>query len=726
MFFSYAEKCSDGFFGEWQMRQVAFDSIRRYFYYSQPTKDVAPVHGEMQNSQSVAPSMTDNSLLGLASSSLSNTNGSTTTRSSRGAAVTAVGVTEVTMSPRHLHWKRKLKLLSVTPLATRRRLNLSNPSLQERQLYELEIVGEARPLLSDETPPAGPLICPAADLSPLEQQRCTADNDDYIQDPFFLKEIFDALRDQFEELERMRVQALTASGDAASASASPAATQTLSSPRRAGEGVSRPRGAPVRLVFRMRNEREFRRLWYLLQMVLGYDKLIVRPYRGLPPYDPRNGVAFGHIPMTVWHTFESLDKAVFYTFIRGDVYGLDESAALTVTLAGVYLCITHDSVLLMRHTGKIPRWLLLSDVQEFHWNLMADTPFFCFLSDPPIPDLIFVPRPPVYGPDSISSYDPRCDVRRVAKVIHDTCFASLSIRRVIRLREVVDGTVAAYADRLRSTQRGLHLHPNDGHNRRLSCPLPKEQLAAVWQQVQSELLERGNMANQAAIPIYATTAREVELSEDQLSTVERELDGERERRDDIVGMPLDRVRQLVRQTGGSDSHTHHRRSTRYSPRHLQESQLTNGTTELQVAPLTMELLQTPQLQGRFAHREGTHSATSPDQQNDSGHDISTSEASEFSSYLVPGTRYITHEELLEKESSFSVTKLQSSTSLLHMPSPSSQNPTSSPPPTTAAHQNREERTVNEIVRRSIVAMGGKKQEQKAHFDGSGNGTTSHI
>ncbi|GET91260.1 hypothetical protein, unknown function [Leishmania tarentolae] len=709
MFYTLAEKQGSGFFGTWQMRQVAFDTLRRYLYYSEEVdKELPVVHShtaETANANAITPDTRSSSNVGAQPVH--------TAHATPSSGSVECSVSEVAVPPESFTWRRKVKVTGVVPLATMPDFS-ADRGISERDFYQLEIKGESRPMVRGETPPAGPLLCPAAGLSQAERSRCNWKNDAYIRDPFFLKELFDSLRDQFECLgaERARAAAAAAeSGHSApvltSSSVVGVGVQTIVSPRGSkGELLHQGAVVPVRLLFRSRDERDFRRFWYVLQSVLGYDKLIVRPYRGLPPYDPRNGVAFAHIPMSVWHTFQSLDKAVFYTFLRGNVYTLAETSSaagassaaaledssrsvrfsntptLKRILHGAYLCITHDSVLCMRDTGNIPRWLRLAEVQEFHWDLVARdatgrmlAPFCVFISDKPIPDLFFEPLPPAHGMEAIAAYTPLVDVRRLACVIHDSCFASLSTRRVIRMTEVQDASMESYVARtIQEGQRRPTLERGLGYNSTLSCPLPKEQLATVWQQVQAELLERGNMANRAAIPIYPSNAKDVELSEDQLSAVERALDDDRERRDDIVGMPLERARQLRRlgrtaaPVAARANRLHRRHRDRTAGAHSDPAQLltsasaareqtsdatsSTATTVTRVMPLTMELLQTPQIQGHFsagvASRQSVQVWRGDENDASSGHSRSCTEstvvASEYSSYVVPDARYISREE----------------------------------------------------------------------------------
>ena len=44
-----------------------------------------------------------------------------------------------------------------------------------------------------------------------------------------------------------------------------------------------------------------------------------------------------------------------YTFQRCDVVGKGSDGELNVALRGVYLCITHDAILIMQDTNTFPR-----------------------------------------------------------------------------------------------------------------------------------------------------------------------------------------------------------------------------------------------------------------------------------------------------------------------------------------------------------------------------------
>ncbi|KAG5471476.1 hypothetical protein LSCM1_01567 [Leishmania martiniquensis] len=563
MFFTYAEKQGNVFFDGWQMRQIAFDTLRRHLYYS---SCVSP--------EKIAyPNANDNPLPTVGASDGSEDWEDATP--SLGTTVDNPAVSHLIMRPpvtplnqqRHfdfappppnnpddVQWRKKIKVDMIVPVGKEHAFMLDDTHLREMDLFQIEIHGEVRPMASGETPSPGPLLCPSTGLSGLPD-RCTVENDEFIRDPFFLRELYEALRYQFTNLRMERERAELASGHAV-APANARRTQTLESPRTKSGAIYR--GSRIKIVLRMRTDYEFRRFSYVVQTVLGYDKLTARPYRGLPPYDPRNGLIFAMIPMCVWHTFKLLEKTVFYSFLRGDVVGRNASNELYVALRGAYLCITHDSVLVMRDTGNIPRWIKLQEVREFYYNVTSSRPFVAFLSDPGAPDIIFIPQPPIFGPDAVRCFSPSLEVLRLRHVIHETCFASLETRRVIDI-DVAEVSVRSFVERYeREMRRNLDLDPARGYAGVLSCPLPKEQLAQVWREVQGIYATRDpNLVSRAAIPLYQNNTNDTALTADQLQTLSRRLARERASRDDIVGLSYEEA-QRIQAPARRNSRLHHR------------------------------------------------------------------------------------------------------------------------------------------------------------------------
>lgn len=557
MFYTYAEKQGNVFFDGWQMRQAAFDTMRRYLYYSDAVTAEKIAYPNANGSPiSATPSRQSTGLIDDTASAISLGGPSEEVDAVSPVMVQAAlspvrqQQTFVTAPPppnrpEEVHWRKKIKVDTIVLVGKEHLFLLEDSHLKENDLFQVEIHGETRPMASGEAPSPGPLLCPSAGLSGLPE-RCTIENGEYIRDPFFFRELYESLRDQFSNLRLQREQAELTSGQPVAAPAQ-RRIQTLESPR--GRNSAPYRGSRIKIILRMRTEYEFRRFWYVVQTVLGYDKLITRPYRGLPPYDPRNGLIFAQIPMCIWHTFKTLDKAVFYTFLRGDVVGRNPSGDLATTIRGAYLCITHDTVLVLRDTGNIPRWIKLLEVKEFIYNASSTQPFVAFLSDSSSPDIIFIPRPPIFGANAIRQFNAKLEVRRILSVVHETCFASLGIRRVIAIKETPIVSIRAFIARYeQQAGRQLNFAPVIGYTGAISCPLPKEQLAQVWQEVQQLSAARdAEVVRRSAIPLYENNTNDVALTPAQLETLSRRLARERSSSDDIVGCSYAEAQQIPAQ-----------------------------------------------------------------------------------------------------------------------------------------------------------------------------------
>lgn len=479
MYYLSCEKQTNGLFGTWQPRLLAFDTTRRYMYYT--------AHGTRME----------------------------------GAL-----------------WKGKMKVTKINQMTKEQDVPIDHPRALEKDYYVLEILGEHRPLASGEIPPPEPLLCPSTGTTTLPD-RFSLSNEAFIRDRFFLGELYDSLRDQFDMLrEQQGIKPEEANNEE-----NKKKILTITSPRRPGKVTH------VRWYVRPLTEYDFRRFWYVVHMVLGYDKLNSRPYRGLPPYDPRNGIFFGQIPMYVWHTFKSLNKTVFYAFMRGSLTGRKEgSRELNVTLRGAFLCITYDSVLVMQDTGHIPTWVRLLDVREFHYNTTSNTPYFCFVSDSGAPDIIFIPQPPLFSGIKPSFYDPQLSVLRVRNIIHEICFASLTVRRVITIRETAQPSVRAFVEFYERGGRQMQFDMPPAYASQRVTVLPHEQLASVWVEAERIYDEQDHdVANQSAIPIYANNNNEViNMSRDQLQVLARRLYRERRHSNSVTGVSYDEVRRNLR------------------------------------------------------------------------------------------------------------------------------------------------------------------------------------
>lgn len=241
--------------------------------------------------------------------------------------------------------------------------------------------------------------------------------------------------------------------------------------------------------------------------------------------------------MYVWHTFKSLDRAVIYSFVRGDMIGREGRGEVCTLLKGGFLCVSHDTVFVMRETGHITRWVSLNRVHHFYYNI-GDHPYFSFISDPGYPDIIFVPQPPSFGTESIKQFSARLEVLRVHRVIHDTCFASVVERRVIEIEErQQDGRALAFLKSKEAEGYQFQFTPSTLPDGVVSCPLPKEQLGNLWREVQTLFAERDQaMLNAAAVPLYANNTNEVPLTREQMEMITQRLNRERGQRDQIVGV----------------------------------------------------------------------------------------------------------------------------------------------------------------------------------------------
>ncbi|CAD2213521.1 hypothetical protein AGDE_14092 [Angomonas deanei] len=131
-----------------------------------------------------------------------------------------------------------------------------------------------------------------------------------------------------------------------------------------------------------------------LRQALVRHKLYSPLHKGLPPYDPRNGIAFATIPLHLRHVFRRLNDVVFYSFQSGHVVYLRNQREVR-GLNG-YLCITHDSILQLQDDSKCPRWLDIEDVSGIDYVLQGSHSFVSILSVHPYPDFLFIPTFPVY------------------------------------------------------------------------------------------------------------------------------------------------------------------------------------------------------------------------------------------------------------------------------------------------------------------------------------------
>ncbi|KAG5471477.1 hypothetical protein LSCM1_01568 [Leishmania martiniquensis] len=154
----------------------------------------------------------------------------------------------------------------------------------------------------------------------------------------------------------------------------------------------------VQLHFRAANYDVFRIVSLRLRQALVRHGLCGPLHAGLPPYDPRNGIALATVPLHLRHAFRRLNDVVFYSLQIGHVVYVRQQREVR-GMEG-YLCITHDSILLLQLDGKCPRWLDLEDIVGVQYVLRSSHSFISIRAAEPYPDFVFIPIIPSYPPNS--------------------------------------------------------------------------------------------------------------------------------------------------------------------------------------------------------------------------------------------------------------------------------------------------------------------------------------
>eukprot|EP00796_Vickermania_ingenoplastis_P001673 gene1673-1038_t len=544
MYYSYAEKKGPLFMG-WSMREIAFDCSHRYLYYSEEAKEhqIVPCSGPPIIS-------TDIGLVHSNTSVGSNENSNSSLQSPMHYSPNLRLPTRSPMSfptaPRSPHdphdilWKAKIKVDGLSCAAHTHEYKVYDPHLKEYDFYQMEIYGERRPIAHEEIPPPEPLLCPSSGLAGMPG-RCTLDNEEFIRDPFFQRELFESLKTLFMNI---RIDQETAAArEGRTLPREKGEIRTLQSPKK-NTAAAPGNGDRVAIQLRFRTEYEFRRFLYVIKTVLGYDKLTIRPYRGFPPYDPRNGIILAHIPLYKWHTFKNLQKSPIYSFVRGDLMGRSADNRRTITLLkGGFLCVSHDTAMVLRDEGGAYCEVRLQHVEHFRYNYSCPQPYLAFISDVGHTDVIFVPSPPLFGHDSISRFNAREEVIRVHRIVHETCFCSQDIRRVIQIQEVEARSVQRFVDELIAEFEAVRVDLLDpqAHYSVADVHLP-----AVWEQAQENTrrLRTRSTQSETAIPLYGNHTNQV-LTTEQLEALQRRLEAEPRPPNEIVGISLQEAEQLA-------------------------------------------------------------------------------------------------------------------------------------------------------------------------------------
>lgn len=560
MFFTFAEKQKTGIVSRWSLRQIAFDARRRHLYVSETVtepEEVAEPNGYAEPmavgsacSRTSRYASVDSLRLSPArSTGLSPTSRRTAQPPSPHASPlsSAVYDPEVDDRPATVSikavWKNKINVDLIEVVAVEKRLPQEEGAEGEKMLFQIHLYGESRKLQSGERPPAGALLCPAAGLG-AAPNRYTCGNAKFIRDPFLLQELFEGLHAVAVDLRLQR--------DSANAQERARTGRIIDLPKRLtlpSPGSSRGTSfVRKRITLRLRNEYEFRRFWFVVQTSCGFDKLCMRPYRGLPPYDPRNGCSFAQIPMSIWHAFRELDRSIMYTFMRGDLTCRSTTTGeLSVYPKGGYLVFSHECVYVLRESCTVARWARLRNIHTFEYNTDCSLPYVAFLTDVAESDLIFVLKPPVYGEEAIRRYNPRADALHILEVVRDLFYGSVDVRRAINIKAAEEHTVRLFVERVeRESGQQLDFDPTVlllGSE--AQCGLPLERPPQAWEALRTAYTQADfNRMHQTAIPLYDGHPNSDAFEADVLLEMERHMSRDRVSQYDVVGMNSNAQQQM--------------------------------------------------------------------------------------------------------------------------------------------------------------------------------------
>eukprot|EP00796_Vickermania_ingenoplastis_P001671 gene1671-1036_t len=384
MFFTTAEKSDGGFFTSWRPVLLAFDVSRRYLYCSAPL-------------------------------------------SSSGPHPTSVS---------HVRWKKNMKLRQAVFACTHLMVDFHEEWVKDKQYYEVEAIGERRPLKAKhDTPPPEPLLCPSTGLQPIPG-RFSLDNEEFIQDPFFLRELHEGLVNTFVNLRLAReasgalhgttptVSTPTSASSPVASPTSRAAFHTLDSPTSAASrstttlsGPTPTTGSPIVQgspisdtdkidLLRFANAYDYQRFTFVVQWVLGFDKLMPPPHGGYPPYDPRNGVVLAPVPLYLWRWFHAWERQAVYFCGAGDL--LRQMTPQVEGVRGGHLCLLERRVYLLYaksgNTKPVPHAALhLHQIRlVLYTGESCGNPCVALLGEDG--DLIFMPRPQTIGKTQTSMF----------------------------------------------------------------------------------------------------------------------------------------------------------------------------------------------------------------------------------------------------------------------------------------------------------------------------------
>ncbi|GET91262.1 hypothetical protein, unknown function [Leishmania tarentolae] len=194
----------------------------------------------------------------------------------------------------------------------------------------------------------------------------------------------------------------------------------------------------VQLQFRAANYDVFRIVSLRVRQALVRHGLCGPLHAGLPPYDPRNGIALATVPLHLRHAFRRLNDVVFYSLQIGHVVYVRQQREVR-GIEG-YLCITHDSILLLQLDGKCPRWLDLEDIVGVQYVLHSNHSFISIRAAEPYPDFVFIPIIPSYPPNS--TFDSEECVEGIVSMVRRLLMQRLRAGEEVALAPISSGSLS--------------------------------------------------------------------------------------------------------------------------------------------------------------------------------------------------------------------------------------------------------------------------------------------
>ncbi|CAD2213526.1 hypothetical protein, conserved [Angomonas deanei] len=406
-----------------------------------------------------------------------------------------------------VQWKRCLKVKSFS-------LPAKESDLIEDALYQVDFLTEKRPLGKESVAlntiePS--LLCPSTSLK-VPLSRFVATNEDFLRDPYYLYELYEGIKDRLTRLSRER--------DASRPSATtnqPSSLHTIDSPREGGSSES------YLLSIRLPEEYQYRRFVYVVQSVLGYDGLMKKPTMGYPPYDPRNLLSYGYVPLKLQRAFANLEKSVFYIFTGGNLLGLNNSNTLQLTHKNIFLCITHDFICVFSVDGKLKRWINLMQLKTFYHNDRCVMPYMCFVADRNMrnvetpSDILFLPS---QSPNSPPTFDPSTEVSRVKHIVEELHSGLMEVRRVVQVSAASEETPQAFATNFPKTNHGESLQLL---NPRGPPPSVEETVLTAWQERRRAMAASQTENGVPAVPLHVEGGALNHLTRRQLAEINERL-----------------------------------------------------------------------------------------------------------------------------------------------------------------------------------------------------------